>query len=628
MSAQPGVGRRVDAKYVLIEPLGSGGMATVWLARDERLGKLWAIKEIKQNVGGIQEAALRQAMIDEANFMKRLDHPAIPRVVDILDTGASVFVVMDYVDGVELSKVMRRQGHPFDQKSVIDWGIQLCDVLGYLHNAHPPIVYRDMKPANIMLRDDGVVKLVDFGVSMECVPGQNNDGRIVGTPGYAAPEQMPPDVGRMAVAALDPNTVIDGRADIYALGVTLYALVTGHVPRRSSSDRDVDDHEFCMRPIREWNPQLSEGLERVILKATATNPEDRYATIDAMRYDLEHYEQLTEDWRKAQRAKTKKFQALVLSAAMSVLVGASCLLGARLLVRSSFEVCLLRAADASCKEDDSGISEAESLYAQAISLAPKELEAYRGLLDVYENDFTFTEEEERRLRKTFARASDLSGDPRFAQLCFDVGTCYLSYFGIDRAGGSVGNAALSSIDAAAPWFRRVVELCEDPQKGAMQTIDAGDVRAAQSYSIIAEFHQKIARAGREGRSSTEEYVTFWDSLSGCIAAENAREASERSPEGVRIRLCQVAVESTASATYLLGLSRAGVTQDQVRALLDEVQQCVEGLADFVRLEECRVVYGPVLEEINEGLTIAKRTLKSVYENPVARMNGAGEGEQL
>ena len=150
--AEAGIGRVVDNKYEIIAAIGKGGMSNVWLGRDRRLDKLWAIKEIKPNVAGRQGAANRQAIIDEANFMKRLDHPAIPRVVDIIDTGSSIFVVMDYVNGTALSKVLRQQGEPFEQEEVIDWGIQLCDVLGYLHTIHPPagypVVYRDLKPSN------------------------------------------------------------------------------------------------------------------------------------------------------------------------------------------------------------------------------------------------------------------------------------------------------------------------------------------------------------------------------------------------------------------------------------------------------------------------------------------------
>jgi serine/threonine-protein kinase len=292
-----GIGRLVDGKYQIIEQIGRGGMSNVWLARDKRLGKLWAVKEIKPNVNGTKGEALRRAIVDEANFMKHLDHPAIPRVVDIIDTGATVFVVMDYVEGRALSRVMQERGKPFDQADVVNWGIQLCDVLGYLHRRNPQIIYRDMKPANVILRDDGTVRLIDFGVCMERKPGRCNDGRIVGTPGYASPEQIPQRVSHLR--ELHPDVVIDDRTDVYALGVTLYTLVTGHTPTLTK-DRDGRERaSFRMRPIRVWNPRLSEGLERIIVHATQTNPAQRYTTMDEMRYDLEHYEELTQEWRDA-----------------------------------------------------------------------------------------------------------------------------------------------------------------------------------------------------------------------------------------------------------------------------------------------------------------------------------------
>jgi serine/threonine-protein kinase len=148
-------GSILDGKYEIIRSIGHGGMSVVWLAQDVRLGKLWAIKEIKPNVSGAQGEAMRQALLDEAHFMKRLEHYAIPRVTDILDTGETVFVVMDYVNGTALDRVLAERGRPFSQEEVIAWGIQLCDVLEYLHGLRPPVVYRDMKPANVLLRGDG-----------------------------------------------------------------------------------------------------------------------------------------------------------------------------------------------------------------------------------------------------------------------------------------------------------------------------------------------------------------------------------------------------------------------------------------------------------------------------------------
>lgn len=617
MSDGTGIGTRIDGKYLVIEELGRGGMSTVWLARDERLGKLWAIKEIRQGVGGVRGAAFRKAVIDEANLMKRLDHVAIPRVVDILDTGSSVFVVMDYVEGTPLGKAMRERGRPFAQGDVIGWGIQLCDVLSYLHKLEPPVIYRDMKPSNVILREDGTVKLIDFGIALESDSGSHGETEAVGTPGYAAPEQMCMNGARVCV---------DGRADVYALGVTLYSLVTGHVPKRSQVGADPSPEAFLPRPIRTWDPGLSEGLERVIAKATNADPMLRYESMDQMRYDLEHYERLTNEWREAQRRKIRTFWRWVAASASFAVLGTVLMVGASIVQRSNYLDYLSRAEKASWEEGSEGISAAESLYAQAIVVDRKSLDAYFGLLDVYEHDLILSDAEERRLRTAFGDMGDVSFDSRYAELCFRIGTCYLSYYKIDQAGGSVGNAGLVSIEAAGPWFMRAVECCSEDGMQARQSIDAADLRAAQSYLVVSEFHQRIARGGREGRSVSAEYATFWESICQCIRRERDSQSRERSTEGVCVRLCQVAVESVASTTYLLGFSRAGVTEGQVTELVDGVEACMANMGDFVRLEECGVVYGPVLDEIREGLEAAKSAIQNVYRSPVARLeHGSNEG---
>lgn len=626
-----GVGRLVGDKYQVIESLGKGGMSQVWLVRDQRLGKLWAIKEIGPNAGGSHGEVLRQAIIDEANFMKRLDHPAIPRVVDIMDAGDTAFVVMDYVEGRELNLVLRERGCPFAQEEVIGWGIQLCDVLGYLHQLEPAIVYRDMKPSNVMLRDDGTVKLVDFGIAMECVPGRANDGRLVGTPGYAPPEQIPQPMPWPPPKSLDPDVTIDARADVYALGTTLYSLVTGHVPKRV---RDREGHEqvdFDLRPIREWDPRLSEGLERILVRATQRDPELRYQNMAQMRYDLEHYRELTQEWRDAQTQKMRSYHRLLASTLSCLALGAL-LIGLGMRMRSSsYESCLRLAQSASRDSAGGEPSEAEQLLLRAIDIDAGRIEPFRELLEVYESDFRLTQEEDRRWRRAYAKAHDLERSEHFAQLCFDAGAAYLSYYGIELSGGSVGNACVASIDAAAPWFARALLACgegDGPDAGSDsgagpsadgQLIDDADVRAARVYGVIASFYQAVTRAGREGKGATGEYRQFWDALAGSIAEQNAAVGADKCAEGVRVRLCQVAVEALCSTTYLRGFSRAGVAQQEAEALLGEVRACMRDLGDFAEASEYQEVYGPVLVEIDGGMGIAQTNIQNVYQNPVAQM---------
>ena len=154
------IGSVIDNKYRVLDQLARGGMSVVYLARDKRLEKLWAVKEIRN----VEDARKRQTIIDslksEARLMKDLDHPAIVRIVDIIDEQESLYVVMDYIDGEELTKKIFPHGkknaaYPIPEEMAVKWGIQICDVLRYLHSQKPPIIYYDLKPDNVMVRSEG-----------------------------------------------------------------------------------------------------------------------------------------------------------------------------------------------------------------------------------------------------------------------------------------------------------------------------------------------------------------------------------------------------------------------------------------------------------------------------------------
>ena len=158
---QSRVGEIIDSKYEILKQIGQGGMSIVYLAMDIRLNKQWALKEIRKKGQVKKDEIIINSLLVEANLMKRLDHPALPRIVDIIDDGQTIFVVMDYVEGESLDKIIEKYG-PQPQELVIDWGMQLCDALGYLHSQNPPIIYRDMKPDNIMLKPEGNLKVIDL----------------------------------------------------------------------------------------------------------------------------------------------------------------------------------------------------------------------------------------------------------------------------------------------------------------------------------------------------------------------------------------------------------------------------------------------------------------------------------
>lgn len=240
-----GLNTLVGKRYKILAQIGKGGMSTVYLAMDSSLNKQWAIKEIRSASDPVQRDLVIKSLTVEANMIKRFDHPAIPRIVDLIEEKGSLFVVMDYVEGQTLASLLKKEG-PQSEEDVVDWGIQLCDVLDYLHRRKHPVIFRDMKPSNVMLTPEGAIKLIDFGIALETGKDADSkplvgDDRQLGTPGFGAPEQFA------------DNGTVDARTDIYALGATLFYLLTGSHPRKNG-----------IVPIREINPELSQGLELVI----------------------------------------------------------------------------------------------------------------------------------------------------------------------------------------------------------------------------------------------------------------------------------------------------------------------------------------------------------------------------
>lgn len=299
------IGDVIDGKYEILKEVGRGGMSIVYLAMDNRLNKQWAVKEIKKKGSNSQNQIVVQSLLAEANLMKGLDHPNLPRIVDIIDVGQTIWIVMDYIEGEPLDKILKHKGAQ-SQEAVIEWGRHLAEVLDYLHTRKPPIIYRDMKPANIMLRPDGSIKLIDFGIAREYKENNSADTVSLGTKGYAAPEQF----GGMGQT--------DARTDVYCLGVTLYHLVTGKNPC---------EPPYEIMPIRTIDPKLSSGLEVVIQKCTQMNPDDRFQSCAEVLYALEHLEEFDGRYRKKQKSKLAGFIAAAACTLIMAAAGIGCHFG-------------------------------------------------------------------------------------------------------------------------------------------------------------------------------------------------------------------------------------------------------------------------------------------------------------
>lgn len=232
-------------RYQIVRRIGQGGMAAVYQAQDANLvGRNVAIKEMSD--ASLSDPAERQQAVlafqQEAQLLLSLDHPHIVRVFDFFPAGNKYYLVMDYVDGASLEDLLTQRGHAFGEPEVLTWLYQLCDALCYLHERTPPIIFRDLKPSNIMVDRSGAIKLIDFGIARRFRPGQRLDTTALGTAGYAPPEQH-------------GKGQTDARSDIYALGVTAHRLLTGYDPTLTP---------FQLPSARKLNPNVSPAISDLI----------------------------------------------------------------------------------------------------------------------------------------------------------------------------------------------------------------------------------------------------------------------------------------------------------------------------------------------------------------------------
>jgi len=259
----------LQGRYEILDILGIGGMSTVYLARDRRFAHVTKYCAIKEMADMSRDPGTRRLNLStferEANILAGLSHPAIPKIYDFFSEGQRFYLVMEYVSGKNLEDFLADTNAFIPQEQIVDWAIQLCDVLIYLHGQQPnPIVFRDMKPANVMLTLDHRLVLIDFGIARIFQAGAK--GTMIGTEGYSPPEQY--------------KGLVTPVTDVYALGATLHHLITRRDPRMETP------FTFHERTPRSINPAVAPNVEAVIMKALAYDPEERYNSAAEMKMAL------------------------------------------------------------------------------------------------------------------------------------------------------------------------------------------------------------------------------------------------------------------------------------------------------------------------------------------------------
>lgn len=261
---------RLHGRYVIERKLAQGGQSAVYLAADLASGGARrAVKEMSQAhlLPAERERAINH-FVREAQMLAQLAHPSLAKVHEYFVEEDKHYLAMEYVPGHTLEDEMIELGRPLEWEPVIRWGIVLCDVLTYLHAQQPPIVYRDLKPANVMLTPRGDLKLIDFGIARRLLPARTRDTAQLGTDGYAPLEQY--------ASHSEP------RSDLYALGASLYHLLTGRVPENAPM-RSTGNALVAIHTI---SPQVPAAVEQVVMRALQIQPEDRFPTADALRFAL------------------------------------------------------------------------------------------------------------------------------------------------------------------------------------------------------------------------------------------------------------------------------------------------------------------------------------------------------
>lgn len=466
----------IDGKYKIIKEIGRGGMGRVYLAEHQLLGQKWAIKEIdkeKKNNGEI----VYQSLLVETNILKKLNHPNLPRIIDVIQTKETVLLVMEYIEGNTLEEIIHIWG-PQPEKKVIKWSIELCEVLSYLHTRTPPIIYCDLKPSNILVKPNGKIVLIDFGTAREYWDDDASDMIFLGSERYAAPEQFQ---GRKMVSE---------RTDIYSLGLVMCALLMGTTEPKKICGKNLSE---------ESKSEITPVLQQIIVTCTKEDPMERYADGFALKFALFRLEK---EKSKKEVGKVKK-EILFRNLFISFLICGCIFYGVEHFVdkvRYDRAISYVNQAERAVEREVSIDN-----YKLALQIDPGEKQIYTSMTEYFiiPNHFSIGQaatmmnllESDRKGKNVLSifRKKDPEG---YSMFCYDVGIGYFYHMG-----GVVGKKE------AGIWFRNVVEI-------NCTAFDEEKRRRAELYEKISNYYDTFIENGEDisGEQKQEGYEEFFFTL--------------------------------------------------------------------------------------------------------------------
>lgn len=519
----------LDNKYEILKQIGKGGTAVVYLAMNQRSNQQWVIKEIDN----MQKNIDMERVLKEAQMMKNFDHPAIPRIVDILDEDNFTYIVMDYVSGQSLAYELKYNG-PQPQEVVVDWAKQLCNVLVYLHSLDTPIIYHDLKPGNIILKmPERNLKLIDFGEARPCINGNAPGGGK--TKEYAAPEQQRETRG---------NT--DQRTDIYCFGTTLYRLLTGKFPPMSPEP---------VGSIREAFPELniSKGMDNIIKKCTQADPNKRFQSANDLMNALENIELWDEDYIKR---LNRRIRSVIVCLVMSVVMLA-CGIGftqAKAFVNTQDYEDLV--ATAQSVEHETKVEN----YEKAIRIDGTNPEAYIKLLEAYEDNNLFGNTESQQfstLYNTNKGEFDMTSE-EVLEMHYLVGRIYFNMYSGEN------DSFRSRILKAQSYF----QVVHDSQ---VQSYEHYQI-ASSYYTLCSFFKTYVLNDNSIQEPTTEDYQEMLAALESCLADMESYSAGDAAY--TRLNLYGYILDML--NVNIKGFALKEITQQEVVDILNQVKDAAKG----------------------------------------------------
>lgn len=502
----------VDGSWEVIKQIGQGGSGTVYLVRDIELNRLLALKEVpvRNTDQGKRQA---KAVVAEVSLLKSLSHPSIPRILKMTHDEHSILIIMDYIEGYSLRSLIAKKNY-IEEALIVKWGLALCDTLKYLHNRNPKVIYRDLKPHNVMLSNENHLFLMDFGISREVGPDfdYSKEDRV-GTKGYAAPEMRA------------KNAWFDERSDIYALGRTLYFLATRNSP---SLEKLPNGQELPILPIRQYDASRSVGLEKIIEKATAYKPTDRYQSVEEMIYDLKNIDKMSEGYIRKIKRRATTIYSLFGTLILGLFLLGSGALYSQMATTDAYNQAISKGKTS--QDLDSLVS--------ASKIMPGEVEPYLEMVKIYRSNGHFTSEDEFQLLSALqSNLPSLKGKEGAGDLLYQVGQLYWFYY--------PQNGQTKSVS----WFEQAKDFGVSEKNQHLLSI----------YLELGTFKKGILSSITD-HSDSGMYKTYWNALN---------DLSTEMGDDSQLQLTYLQSIFDVIDSYSGGLKSDGLSLDDLKTVFDK-----------------------------------------------------------